>query len=61
MPMHSEYSVFLVLFPMLTEFHCKNYPYLSPYPKLILFLTSWIYIYIYFTEDPQVGLLLIFL
>ena len=50
MPMHSEYSVFLVLFPMLTEFHYEKHPYLSPCPKLILFLTSWIYIY--FTVDP---------
>ena len=34
MPIHSEHSVFLVLFPMLTEFHYKNDPYLSPSPNL---------------------------
>ena len=33
-PMHSEYSVFLFLFPMLTEFHYENDLYLSPCPKL---------------------------
>ena len=44
MPMFSEYSVFLVLFPKLTEFYYENDPFSSLCPKLILFLTSWIYI-----------------
>ena len=34
MPIHSEHSVFLVLFLILTEFHYANDPYLSPCPDL---------------------------
>ena len=33
--MHSEYSVFLVLFPMLIEFHCEN---LSPVKSMFIFV-----------------------
>ena len=49
MPMHSEYSVLLVLFPMLTEFHYENDSYLSPCPKINIILDILdIYIYIFY-------------
>ena len=60
MPTCSEYSVFVVLFPMLTEFHCDNLSLFKSMSKINIILDI-LDTYIFDTEDPQVGLFLIFL